>query len=225
MMKIKFIGQAGLILKSTKISVLIDPYLSNNVAVYEPKNQRRQAIDYDLFNFAPNYILITHCHLDHFDKVTLDVFFERHQGITVISPKSVYQEIKKYAGNNKYIELNDGDTYSDESLCIKAVKAIHSDKCAVGYVVTIEKKTFYIVGDSLYDDSLSKAVPKGLDAIFVPINGYGNNMNAIEATALADEVDAKYAVPLHYGMFDDISPDEFKAKNKKVVEIYKETEL
>lgn len=224
-MKIKLIGQAGVILREGKTTVLIDPYLSNNVALYEPQNQRRQIIDEKVFGIKPDYILITHSHLDHFDKKTLDIFFEKNNGLVVISPKSVYKEITKYGGNNKYVELNAGEDYCDADISVKAVKAFHSDEYAVGFVVCLGAKSIYITGDTLYNEKLADGLPERLDAIILPINGYGNNMNAEDATILADAVNAEIAVPVHYGMFDDISPYNLKSKNRKIIGIYKETEI
>ena len=43
-------------------------------------------------------------------------------------------------------------------------------------------------------------IPKDIDAVFVPINGVGNNMNAFDAVRFVERIGAKHAVPLHFGM-------------------------
>ena len=47
-------------------------------------------------------------------------------------------------------------------------------------------------------------------------------MNAYDAAHFAKKCGAKYSVPVHWGMFDDIDPQIFKADNRIIPEIYKE---
>jgi L-ascorbate metabolism protein UlaG (beta-lactamase superfamily) len=64
-----------------------------------------------------------------------------------------------------------------------------------------------------------------IDAVILPINGRGNNMNAADAEKFASDVDAKLAIPMHFGMLDELTPDIFNCKNKYIPEIYREFEL
>ena len=57
-------------------------------------------------------------------------------------------------------------------------------------------------------------------AVFLPINGEGNNMNAADAEKFVSRIGAKFSVPIHFGMFDNVSPACFKSKNKIVPDIY-----
>ena len=58
-----------------------------------------------------------------------------------------------------------------------------------------------------------------------PINGVGNNMNASDAADFAYEIDAKCAIPLHYGLFDDINPETFDFEDKILLNPFEETVL
>jgi hypothetical protein len=50
-------------------------------------------------------------------------------------------------------------------------------------------------------------------------------MNAHDASDFAYELSAKCAVPLHYGLFDDIDPSEFDFEDALILNPYEETEL
>ena len=68
-------------------------------------------------------------------------------------------------------------------------------------------------------------VEDGVSYAFLPINGVGNNMNAQDAADFAYEIGARCAVPLHYGLFDNISPDTFDFDDKLLLETFKEIKL
>ena len=53
-MKITWIGQAGLILKSQGKTVIVDPYLSDSVKKVNPHNYRRVPVDTNLFGIKPD---------------------------------------------------------------------------------------------------------------------------------------------------------------------------
>ena len=105
--------------------------------------------------------------------------------------------------------------------------ASHSDPFAIGVIIEdiCEGKTYYITGDTLYNENIFKDLPKNIDVVFLPINGVGNNMNEVDAVRFFKACGAKCAVPYHVGMFDEKTPDIFDDENKITLEIYKETEI
>jgi L-ascorbate metabolism protein UlaG (beta-lactamase superfamily) len=50
-------------------------------------------------------------------------------------------------------------------------------------------------------------------------------MNAHDASDFAYEISAKRAIPLHYGLFDDIDPEEFDFEDSLILTPYEKTEL
>ena len=50
-------------------------------------------------------------------------------------------------------------------------------------------------------------------------------MNKFDAVAFAQRIGAKKTVPLHIGMFDELSADDLQIENKVIPKIYKEIEL
>lgn len=105
------------------------------------------------------------------------------------------------------------------------VKAEHSDRAAVGVLLRDGDVTYYVTGDTLYNEDIFRNVPKDVFALFLPINGVDNNMNMTDAARFARRINARKTVPLHVGMFDALSAKDFDCKNKVIPEIYKEIVL
>ena len=64
-----------------------------------------------------------------------------------------------------------------------------------------------------------------IDAVFLPVNGAGNNMNMADAARFAIECGARWAVPVHFGMFDALDPREMACPNKVIPTVYREIVL
>ena len=59
-------------------------------------------------------------------------------------------------------------------------------------------------------------------AVFLPVNGVGNNMNMVDAKAFCERINPEYAVPLHCQLFDNLDMNEFDYKDKVVPKMYEE---
>ena len=108
-------------------------------------------------------------------------------------------------------------------MTLRAVYAEHSDPTAIGVILTAEGKSYYITGDTLYNEKVFESLPDvELEAVFLPINGVGNNMNAYDASRFAKRTGAKYAVPMHFGLFDNLDPHTFEHPNRVIPAYYQE---
>lgn len=224
-MKITWIGQAGLLLQTENTTVLIDPYLSDSVKAINPANWRRIPVDESLFDIRPDVMLFTHCHLDHYDPETVERFITADTKITVLAPSSVWGEVRKIGGGNNYVLFDRHTRWMQNDISFYAVKAQHSDVHAIGVVICCEGKTYYVAGDTLYSTEIFGDLPEKIDVAFLPVNGVGNNMNMVDAAAFAEKLGADQVVPLHIGLFDELTADAFACPNKVVPEIYKEIKL
>lgn len=224
-MKATFLGQAGLLFEKDGLKIMIDPYLSNSVVKINPKNYRRVAVDESFFEIKPDVMIFTHNHLDHYDPETVKHFITLDSNITVLAPKSVWDEVRKYGGNNNYVLFNRHTSWTEREIEFTAVKAEHSDITPIGLIIDDGKKKYYITGDTLYNEEIFADIPNDIYALFLPINGVGNNMNMTDAARFAKRVNAEKTVPVHIGMFDELSADSFECANKVIAEIYKEIKL
>lgn len=225
-MKIIYLGQAGLLFETCGKKILIDPYLSNSVVKINPRNDRRQPVDETYLRIRPDVIICTHDHMDHYDEETLVHYLHRTDApICVLTPYSAWQKAKKFGNGHNYVMFNRGTVWTEGEVRFTAVRAEHSDLYAIGVILEAEGKRYYITGDTLYNTDIFKELPGDIDAVFLPVNGVGNNMNMRDAAEFAAKTGAKVAIPLHVGLFDNLSGKDFAFEPKVVPEIYREIRL
>ena len=224
-MKVTYLGQAGLLFEKDNFKIMIDPYLSDSVERINPKNYRRVPIDESFFSINPDVMVFTHNHLDHYDPETVAHFISENSNITVLSPKSVWDEVRKIGGNNNFILFNRHTEWTENGIKITAVKAEHSDIAAIGAVIDDGERKYYVTGDTLYNEEIFGDISSDIYAVFLPVNGVGNNMNMTDAARFAKRIGAEKTVPIHIGMFDELTADSFECKNKVTPKIYKEIVL
>ena len=149
--------------------------------------------------------------------------------ITFLAPENAYRKLLSFGGDHNYVMLNPHSVWSEKGVTFYAVHAEHSDRTAVGFILDDGEKTYYVSGDTLYNydviDEVLELVEDGVDYAFLPINGKGNNMNAKDAADFAYEIEAKQAIPLHYGLFDSIDPSAFDFDDVIMLDPFKATEL
>lgn len=224
-MKITWLGQAGLLFETNGIKIMADPYLSDSVEKVNPRNFRRVPVKEELFQEDIDIIVITHNHLDHLDHETLGKFLNTDKALTVLAPYEAWQEVRKFGKNHNYVMFNRGTVWTQNGITFTAVKAEHSDLTAIGFIIDDGKEKIYVTGDTLYNKEIFADLPLDIDAVFLPINGVGNNMNITDAKRFAKETGARKAVPVHWGMFDELDPTEFDFGNAVIPTIYEEVKL
>ena len=224
-MKVTHLGQAGLLFEKDGFKIMIDPYLSNSVEKIEPHNRRRVAVDESFLKIKPNVMIFTHNHLDHYDPETVVHFINNDSNILVLAPKSVWDEVRKLGGKNNYVLFNRHTSWTENNIKFTAVKAEHSDTTPIGVIIDDGEKKYYITGDTLYNEEIFEDIPNDIYALFLPVNGVGNNMNMSDAARFAKRVNAEKTVPLHTGLFDNLNADDFECESKVIPEIYKEIKL
>lgn len=228
-MKCIWLGQAGLLFDFDGKKVMVDPYLSDSVSLVNPLNKRRAEVDTQFFDVKPDVLILTHDHLYHTDPETLDVILNKWDGICVLASQNGWKHVQSYGGSHNYVMFDRGTRWTQDSICFQAVHAQHSDDYAIGVLITYLDKTYYVTGDTLYHDMVVEDVKRrgmGIKAMFLPVNGEGNNMNMTDAALFAQELGVKKVVPIHFGLFDSLQPEhDFHVENKVVPEIWKEIAL
>ncbi len=226
-MKITWLGQAGLLIEAAGKKIIVDPYLSDSVSKVNPKNYRRLPIDENFLRIIPDILVLTHNHLDHADPETLPHYLGKGGSVTVLASGNAWAEVRKYGGEHNFVCFDRHTEWSEGDIRFIAVHAEHSDDRAIGVVIEAEGKRLYITGDALYNSKIfDDVLPLGeLDAIFLPINGVGNNMNMRDAKRFCERLSPRVAVPMHFGLFDSIRGEAFEYEPKAVPEIYKEIKI
>lgn len=224
-MQITWLGQAGMLFETNKLKVMIDPYLSDSVEKINPKNYRRVPVDRSLFDIRPDVMIFTHNHPDHYDSETVSHFLGEKTNILVLAPMSVWNEVRKFGGDNNYVKFDRHTQWTEQGVRFTAVRAEHSDISSIGVIVEDGEKKYYVTGDTLYNEEIFEDIPDDIFAVFLPINGVGNNMNMIDAKRFCQRIKPQVAVPIHCGLFDEKDMNEFEYENKVIPTIYKEIKL
>lgn len=229
-MQVTWLTHAGLIFKNERITVLVDPYLSDSLSERSEKYRRRIPVDESFFDVAPDVILITHSHPDHLDRATLDRFLCRaDKEVTVLAGGGAYDKLVQMGYPHNIVLLSPHSVWSEGGVTFYSVKAEHGREDAVGFILDDAEKTYYISGDTVYNfdviDDCLDLVEDGVDYAFLPIGGKGNGMNAKDAADFAYEIGAKCAVPIHYGLFDSVDPDDFDFDDRMILAPYESVEL
>lgn len=221
-MNVRWLGQAGLLFCADGRKILIDPYFSDSVAKINPKNYRRIPVDETWFSLDPDVLIFTHDHLDHYDPQTVEQLLASDKEILVLAPSSVWQKVRSFGGNHNYVQFNAGTEWTEGGIHFRSIFANHSDPFAIGVVLEAEGKRCFVTGDTLYDSRILREVGAAVNAVFLPVNGVGNNMNMVDAARFAKALRAGQVIPLHYGMFDELDISRFRCDNKVLLRVNEE---
>lgn len=130
-----------------------------------------------LFNglAAPDMILITDIHGDHFDTATLSAVNTNNAVLVV--PQAVADKLPATMDKQKLVVLHNGDSKTVQGIAITAIPmynlpeapdAFHTKGRGNGYVLTIGGKNIYISGDT--EDIPEMRALKNIDIAFVCMN-------------------------------------------------------
>lgn len=175
---------------------------SNGTVIYIDPNYQDEYLD------EADYIFVTHGHSDH----------TPHKNVKLAEggTKLTYKEF-----------LHDGiyETFDFGDVKVAAVPAAnqnHDIRYCVGYLVTFDDITVYHAGDTSLVDSMSELASKNIDYALYPIDGV-YNMDAIEATNVAEIVGAKNNIPIHeLDRGDTLKSDNFTPAGRLIMK-YGET--
>lgn len=206
-MKVTYYGHATILLETEKAKLLFDPFISPN----------ELAKDVDIDAIKPDYILLTHGHVDH----VADVFtIQTNSDATVIC----IAEIQGWLGNNdvdKVHGMNIGGGHDFDFGRVKMVNAIHSSSMPdgtyggnpAGYVIYADGKTIYIAGDTALTYDMKLLADENLDWAFLPI-GDNYTMGTDDAVKAAYFINCKNIIGVHFDTFPPIKLNHEAAKAK-----------
>jgi len=150
---------------------------------------------------APDLILITDIHGDHFDAKTLDAI--NTSKATLIAPKAV-ADLLPAAYKPKVVVLNNGEKTNKFGVTVSAIPMYNLPETADsrhpkgrgnGYILNIGDKNIYISGDT--EDITEMRALKNIDVAFVCMNlPYTMDVNQAAQAVLAFK--PKIVYPYHY---------------------------
>ena len=170
-----------------------------------------------------DYILITHTHWDHFSKE--DILKTKKESTIIIGPSDILEEsLEMGFPKENIITVVPYEERKIENIKIKTVPAYNKDKNFhpksnnwVGYVITIDNTTYYIMGDT---DALEENENIKYYYLFIPIGGT-YTMDKEEAATFTNKINPKVVIPIHYGLVVGTKQDveEFKMKVNQNIQV------
>ena len=219
-MEITWLGQAGFLFEHNGKKILIDPYLSESCKSHNPLFYRRMPIDERYLEIVPDIIILTHNHLDHTDPDTLKHYLCGSNEITILAPKSAFKTVRNFGGEHNYVRFDRHTEWTCDDIRFYAVKATHSDDSAIGVLIEADGKRYYHTGDTLYNKEIFCDISDDVYALFVVVNGKGNNMNILDAERFTKKISPEFVVPMHWGLHDELYPDNFRYDSAIIPKIY-----
>ncbi len=206
-----WLGQGGFLFESKNQRLLVDPFLSD---IVEQRQGLKRLIvpPLTIKELNPDYIFITHDHLDHFDPIALPDIHQLYPNTPIIGPESIIKKAKLMGfDSSKLLHVKKGESYQFGEFNIIVAPAYHSDPFAVGLLININEKQIYLTADTILNQTLIYEIKSlslsEIDVVLVCINGRLGNMNWLEAVSLVQELNPKMALPMHYGMFAENTED------------------
>lgn len=209
-MKLTWLGQHGVALVSGGSMLIVDPYLLNTMCeTVDPEFDRMIPVDEAWLKVRPDMVLITHDHIDHLDMPSLEAIVDDSKSVEILAGVNAWNKLRgKLPGDHNYIMMKPGNEWTSDVFHVRAVNARHSDETGVGFVVEAEGLTILISGDTLYFADIAGEVSARVDVAIVVMNGKGNNMNCADAARYCANVNARIAVPTHWGLFKKFANDK-----------------
>ena len=231
-----WLGQSGFLVAYDGRYLLLDPYLSDSLTRKYADTDKphvrmtERVIEPEQLAFV-DVVTASHAHTDHLDPDTL-----RALDAELVAPEAHRALATERAGRAPTV-IDDGETVTVAGFEITAVPAAHETierddagrMLHLGYVVRCGPFALYHAGDTIPYDGMAERIGGGIDVALLPINGrsperrVAGNLDGEEAAALAHEIGARLAVPMHFEMFEFNTepPDAFVAACERLGQPYR----
>ncbi len=187
------ISHASLYLKWQGKTILTDPTGASSTFSAQP---------------APDIILVTDIHGDHFSTSTLEALAK--DTTKIISPK-VVSDLLPESLKSKNITMNNGEVLEVNGFKIEAIPmynvpetadAFHTKGRGNGYLIESAGKRVYIAGDTGNTEEMRAL--QNIDVAFIPMN-LPYTMSVEDAANAVLAFKPKQAIPYHYRGADGLS--------------------
>ncbi len=189
MRKIRWLGQSGFEIKTNEITILIDPFISEN-----PKApiEISDIGEVDL-------VCVTHDHTDHLGD-SVEICKKKDATFLGTFELGNYAESQ---GVENTIGMNIGGTTSTEDVSISMVKAFHTSErgAPVGYVLNLGEENIYHAGDTgIFGDMELIGKIHQPKIACLPIGDF-YTMGPESAAEAVELIGCEVVIPMHFMTF------------------------
>lgn len=173
----------------------------------------------DPFRIQENYndadiIFITHSHYDHFSEEDIKKCI--NDNTTIVVTDDLYDKTLSLGFKaQNIISVMPNNNYVIGNIAFSTVPAYNINKqfhpksnSWVGYIINTNNTSYYIAGDT---DITDEAKQVKCDIAFLPVGGT-YTMTYSEASQLANIIEPKLVIPIHYGSIVGTKEDALKFK-------------
>lgn len=207
-----WLGHSGFVVKYQGIVFYVDPCFSTpagRTRTLSPPLRAEQATNADM-------ILCTHAHASHMDPATLPAMLKASPRAKVVLPKSsaehacsigIPYDRMTTTDSDLRVEYFKGGPYGR----VYSVPSAHPELDwtplggypHLGYLIRFGAYTIYHAGDCRwYEGIVGRLRPYNVTAALLPIDGAAN-FDIAQAAQLAEDIRARWLIPMHYGTFTD----------------------
>lgn len=226
--KINFcwVGHSTYLINFYGTLILTDPVFSHRIGLYAlltnlgPKRIVAPAVKPEELP-RPDLILLSHAHFDHLDYPTLKYFAEKYPSqisvVTAFKTRDIFEELPF----KEIIEIDWNEITNVVDLKIKAFRVKHfgwrypweidrnkdskTGRSFNSYIIEKNGKKIFFGGDTAFTDVFKSLKDEKIDVAILPIGAYNpwqhSHCNPEEALIMADDMNAKYFLPMHTRTF------------------------
>lgn len=211
-----WLGQAGYIIRSADITVVIDPYLSDSAARDAPEFSRLYPAPINPLHLRADIYVVTHDHLDHLDPETIIPYRYKDNTLFVAPRQAAKKLLELGVPAKQVVVLHAGEHWRFHSVEITGVFTIPGGIDVLdttGYFIKFDNgRSIYHTSDTEYHPLVCAAAPKKPELMLVPINGKWGNPGPEEAARFVQAVGPLYVHPNHYDLMalNSENPETFK---------------
>ena len=211
-----WIGHSTVLLSIDGFTILTDPVFSDRIGieigpvvvgmkrlVHPAVRLRRIA--------RPDLILLSHAHMDHFDRPSLRTLENRRTAIITAANTSDLLGVRRYRAVH---ELKWGESRQVGPAKVRAFEVKHwgarmrtdVHRGYNGYLIEAGRHRIVFGGDTAYTDLFRRIrSSKPIDLAIMPIGAYNPwisaHCNPEQALAMADQAGAEFVLPIHHQTF------------------------
>jgi L-ascorbate 6-phosphate lactonase len=211
-----WLGQAGYVVRSAGLTLIIDPYLSDSTAKDAPEFLRRYPAPLDAAVLNADIYVVTHDHLDHLDPDTISSYRNKDK-TWFIAPRQAARKLALLGvPENQIVLLHAGESWQFGPVKITGVFALPTGADVLdttGYLVEFANgRSFYHTSDTEFHPLVLTAAPREPEVMLVPINGKWGNPGPEKAALFTHAVQPRYVLPNHYDLMalNSENPETFR---------------